>query len=63
MKDEGVCDGCKYCVEKCNYSIFNGSCDYLLLTGHSRMLVERRNGGVKRDSCICYERGKYLGRK
>lgn len=52
LKKRGVCTGCKYnCKGKDRW----GNCDYIGIEGHSRILVERANGGVKADSCICYK--------
>ena len=59
IKKKSVCKGCKYHIEKCQYHIFNGTCDYLTQTGHSRIVVEMEQGGVKADSCPCYEAGTY----
>lgn len=59
IKDASVCKGCKYYITKCQYHIFTGTCDYLTQTGHSRIVVEMENGGIKADSCICYEKGPY----
>ena len=62
MKDSGVCIGCKYHVERGEYSDFDDTCDYITMTGHSRIVVEMENGGIKNDSCICYEKGERKNR-
>ena len=59
IKKKSVCKGCKYKINKCQYSVFNDTCDYLSQTGHSRIVVEMEHGGVKEDSCVCYEAGKH----
>jgi hypothetical protein len=59
IKDKSVCKGCKYNIVKCQFHIFNNTCDYLSQTGRSRIVVEMENGGIKADSCICYEKGPY----
>jgi hypothetical protein len=58
MKNKGVCKGCKYYQKKSSMPIFNNTCDYMGQTGRSRLKIELDNGGVKKDSCICYEAGK-----
>jgi len=58
MKDSKVCNGCKYSVKKNYYHSFDNSCEYCLVNGHSRTSVERKNGGYKTDSCVCYEKGE-----
>ena len=55
MKDKCVCNGCKYRVSR--NSELNGTCDYSAMNGESRLAVERRNGGYKKDGCACYEAG------
>ena len=62
MKNSGVCKGCKYCVNAYNKAL-HGSCDYSGITGQSRTSVERANGGVKKNSCVCYEKGNYNQRR
>ena len=61
MKDRAVCVGCKYHVVRGEYSAFDDTCDYITMTGRSRLVVEMENGGVKKDSCICYEKGVRKG--
>lgn len=63
MKNKGVCKGCKYHTTARRES--DNRCDYLAMTGRSRLLVEERNGGYKEDSCVCYEsrKGKRLNRE
>lgn len=57
MKDKGVCKGCKYYKE--DSTTFGCSiCDFLEMTGKSRIVIEIQNGGIKHDSCICYEEKK-----
>lgn len=58
MKKKNVCKGCKYHIEKCQLNIFIGSCDYATMTGKSRLLIERANGGYQKDRCICREEGE-----
>lgn len=58
MKDKGVCDNCKYNVTRKNKDDQKWGCDYLCQEGHSRLLVERANGGYKTDSCCCKVEGK-----
>jgi hypothetical protein len=59
MKNKSVCKGCKYYIVDCYPPIFKNSCDYLHQTGKSRIVVEMENGGVKANSCVCYEAGRY----
>ena len=59
IKKKSVCKGCKYNVKHCTLTVFRNTCDYLAQTGHSRIVVERENGGVKANSCICYEAGRH----
>lgn len=58
MKAKGVCKGCKYHVNKSSMPIFNNTCNYMDQTGKSRIAMELQNGGIKTDSCICYEKGR-----
>lgn len=51
-KKAGVCRGCVYYKNHVNSKM----CDYLSMEGHSRLIVERENGGYKTDSCICYKK-------
>ena len=62
IKKQSVCKGCKYYIKNCTLAVFRNTCDYLSQTGHSRIVVEMENGGVKADSCICYEAGRYRDR-
>lgn len=56
MKNKAVCIGCKYRMVGTTYCELKGACSYMEKTGHSRLKIERDNGGYKKDSCICYER-------
>lgn len=58
MKEKSVCKGCEYLIGKGNGALLEGTCNYCYETGKSRVLIERENGGVRTDSCICYKRGK-----
>lgn len=62
VKKPSVCKGCKYRVEKHTYQSFNQTCNYIEVTGHSRLKVELENGGFKEDSCVCYEKKTRRGR-
>lgn len=62
-KNPGVCKGCKYHISKGTYNAFDDSCDYVTLTGHSRLVVELEHGGFKTDSCVCYEKGRHRYRE
>ena len=42
----------RYC-----YTDLRNACDYAETTGHSRLKVEIKNGGYRKDSCPCYEKG------
>lgn len=53
MKNPGVCTGCKYRCTRRNFMLY-GSCDYIGFTNESRIVKEMQNGGIKKDSCICY---------
>ncbi len=55
IKKSSVCTGCIYRSKFDSYSCF---CNYLGIVGKSRVIVERENGGVKADSCICYKARK-----
>lgn len=56
LKNKDVCKGCRYLLSGQGTDLKN-TCNYAEVTGHSRIMVERANGGVKADSCICYEAG------
>lgn len=59
FKNKKVCKGCKYRLGNGNGKLLEGTCNYCYETGKSRVMIEKANGGVKPDSCICYEkRGK-----
>jgi hypothetical protein len=58
MKNRKVCRGCKYHVAKSYSQPYNGTCNYCLAEGRSRLMIERKNGGYKTDSCVCYEKGE-----
>ncbi len=62
VKKPSVCKGCKYLVDKHTYSNFNQTCNYMEMTGHSRLKVELENGGFQVDSCVCYEKKTRKGR-
>ena len=53
LKNKDVCKGCVY---RCKFDNTHYMCNYLEMTGNSRILIERANGGVQKDSCCCYER-------
>lgn len=55
LKNKEVCKGCKYLLS--SNAEPKSVCNYLEATGHSRIMVERANGGVKADSCCCYDAG------
>lgn len=57
MKKPSVCKGCKYRMGRQN-SDLKDVCNYIEITGRSRLVIERENGGYKTDSCICYEAGE-----
>lgn len=63
VKQKGVCDGCKYLMP-ISYGLSN-ACNYVEMTGKSRLKIEMDNGGYSNDSCPCYEKkgrertGKY----
>ena len=63
MKNKDVCIGCKYHAGPKNSTLLDGTCEYLDKTGKSRLAMEKQNGGYRKDSCICYERGKRKHRK
>lgn len=54
LKSVEVCKGCKYLLK--GQTELKNTCNYLEITGHSRVLVEMEHGGVKADSCCCYEK-------
>ena len=57
MKNPNVCKDCKYRSSDYQYNNrYRNNCDYLSITGHSRIVIEMENGGVQEDSCICYEK-------
>lgn len=55
MKNKGVCDGCAYYKERCELPDLVGTCNFADMTGKCRIVIEMENGGIKHDSCICYE--------
>ena len=52
MKNEGVCDGCKYHNTYNTETSAGYGCSYLEKEGSSRLVIEMKNGGYKQDSCI-----------
>lgn len=58
MKNKGVCKGCRYYKEHSTTPDYVGICDFLDMTGKSRIVIEMQNGGIEHDSCICYESKK-----
>lgn len=54
LKSIEVCKGCKYLFK--GQTELKNTCNYLEITGKSRTLIELEHGGVKSDSCCCYER-------
>lgn len=63
MKKKGVCNGCRYQVTYKNNNSFAFNCDYCEMTGRSRLVKEREEGGYKKDSCVCYEKRKKKNRR
>ena len=59
MKEKGVCNGCKYHLAK--FENLKDLCNYCEMTGRSRLVIERENGGYKKESCICYEAARRRG--
>lgn len=57
MKNEGVCDGCKYHNTYNTETSAGYGCSYLEKEGSSRLVIEMKNGGYKQNSCICYTSG------
>ena len=62
MKNQKVCNGCIYHLERGEHFSFNNTCEYMTITGHSRLVFERQNGGCQTDSCICYKKGERIGK-
>lgn len=58
QKNKEICKGCKYLVRYDGLVNLRNTCDYIFMTGHSRLLQEEKNGGYQSDACVCYERGK-----
>lgn len=58
MKNKNVCKGCKYLLDRQDLGLLKGACDYCASTGQSRVALEMQNGGIKKDSCICYDSGE-----
>lgn len=56
IKNISVCKGCKYFLENSSYTYLDKTCNFIEMTRKSRILIEKQNGGVKRDSCVCYEK-------
>ena len=52
IKKQFVCKGCKY------YTKFYGDniCDYASQNNRCRSLIEKANGGIKTDTCVCYKK-------
>jgi len=58
VKKKSVCNGCKYLIpSNYTYSELQNACDYAEMTGKSRLMIEMENGGYRKDSCPCYEKG------
>lgn len=53
LKSLDVCKGCKYLFK--GQTELRNTCNYAEATGHSRIMIELEHGGVKADSCCCYE--------
>lgn len=53
MKDKGVCEGCIYYKRMRDIPTLGCFCDFAEMTGKCRIVIERENGGIKHDSCIC----------
>lgn len=54
LKKKEVCKGCKpLCGGQTD---LKNTCNYSDNEKRSRIVIERANGGVKSDSCCCYER-------
>lgn len=57
-KNKKVCEGCKYLMKSDGLVSLNNTCNYMSITGKSRLQMEEKNGGYKSDSCCCYEKGR-----
>lgn len=54
MKDPELCKKCKYKTTDYTFeNRYKHRCNFLFITGQSRLVIEMANGGVKTDSCIC----------
>lgn len=58
MKNKGVCEGCIYYKSLRDAPMLGKICDFASMTGKSRIVIERENGGIKHDSCICKDTSK-----
>ena len=58
QKNKEVCKGCKYLIRGVGLVNLTNTCNYISVTGHSRLLEEKLNGGYKTDACVCYEQSK-----
>ena len=58
MKNKGVCDGCIYYKSLRDAPMLGKICDFASMTGSCRSVIERDNGGFKKDSCICKDTSK-----
>lgn len=58
MKNKGVCEGCKYHNTYKEENSVSYGCSYIEKQGSSRLVQEMKNGGYKKDSCVCYTPGK-----
>lgn len=58
MKNPEVCRGCKYRMNKNQMSGCEGACNYSDVNKKSRLVIEMQNGGYRKDSCICKEKGR-----
>ena len=57
MKDRKRCETCKYSTSKYRQTHMSTLCNYIQITGHSRVVQEYDDGSYGSSHCNYYERG------
>jgi hypothetical protein len=60
MKDRKRCKTCKYRTSDFRQTHMTAMCNYLAITGHSRMIQELADGSYGSSHCNYYERGAFI---
>ena len=60
MKDRKRCKTCKYRTSNYRQTHVSTMCNYITITGHSRMIQELADGSYGSSHCNYYERGAFI---